>query len=203
MFDARLRSLLNPLLNEFASVIAKREISANSITLTGFFIGLLAVPLIAFHYYMTALAFILANRLFDGLDGAVARQTITSDSGGYLDIVLDFIFYSAIVFAFALAQPDFAVYSALLIFSFIGTGSSFLAFAIFAEKRGFETEIQGKKSIYYLAGLAEGFETIMAFALMCLFPGWFWIIALCFSAVCWLSTFIRIITSLKMLSEPN
>ena len=203
MFDAKLRSILDPGLNRLGYFITQRNISANSITVVGFFIGISAVPLISLHYYTTALVCIFVNRLFDGLDGAVARQSHVSDVGGYLDIVLDFIFYSAIVFAFAIAQPENAIYSAFLIFSFIGTGSSFLAFAIFAEKRGLTTETQGKKSIYYLAGLAEGFETITTLALMCLFPHWFWIIALCFAAVCWLSVIFRMISSVDMLSEPG
>jgi hypothetical protein len=44
---------------------------------------------------------------------------------------------------------------AILIFSFVGTGSSFRAYAIMAAKRGVSTELRGRKSLYYLGGLTE------------------------------------------------
>jgi hypothetical protein len=113
--------------------------------------------------------------------------------------VLDFIVYSAVVFGFCLAQPTVALYGAFLIFSFVGSGTAFLAFAILAEKRGISTEAQGKKTIYYLSGIAEGFETILALGLMCLIPGQFWLIALVFGLICWLSTAGRIATAVKTL----
>ena len=80
--------------------------------------------------------------------------------------------------AFALADPGAnALPAAFLIFSFIGTGTSFLAFAIMAAKRGLTSDLRGKKSLYYLGGLTEGTETIVAFVLACLWPAWFPLIA--------------------------
>lgn len=200
MLDAKIRTLIDPMLDRIGFVLAQKKINPNIITVAGFIIGLSAMPLIAIEYYEIALIPILVNRLLDGIDGALARQTVVSDVGAYLDIVLDFIFFSAMVFAFALAQPENAVYAALLIFSFIGTGTSFLAFAIFAEKLHLKTEQQGKKSIYYLAGLAEGFETILVLILICLWPQWFWLIALIFALMCFVSTAMRILASVEILS---
>jgi phosphatidylglycerophosphate synthase len=105
-------------------------VSANQVSLAGFLIGMLALPLLAFGRYQWALAAILLNRLLDGLDGAVARDTGITDRGGFLDITLDFIFYAAVVLGFALADPANALAAATLLFAFMGTGSSFLAFAI-------------------------------------------------------------------------
>jgi phosphatidylglycerophosphate synthase len=179
--------------------VAKTGASANQVTVAGFLVGLSCLPAIALEAYSLALALLLLNRVFDGLDGALARQQGSTDLGAYLDIVLDFIVYSAVVFGFCLAQPPFASYGAFLIFSFVGSGTAFLAFAILAEKRGISTEAQGKKSIYYLSGIAEGFETILALGLMCLFPAQFWLIALVFGLICWLSTAGRIATAVKTL----
>ena len=124
----------------------------------------------------------LVNRLADGLDGAVARQTRLTDLGGFLDIVLDFIVYAGMVFAFALADPAAnALAAAFLLFAFMGTGSSFLAFAIMAAKRGITTDLRGRKSLYYLGGLAEGTETILFLALACLLPDRFVPLALGFA----------------------
>ncbi|MAZ04129.1 MAG: CDP-alcohol phosphatidyltransferase [Sneathiella sp.] len=192
MFDTALRHVIDPPLNAAGTKITAIGISANAITVAGFFLGLVAVPLIAVEEYGLALVFILLNRLFDGLDGAVARHSLLTDFGGYLDIVCDFIFYSAIVFAFALARPENALFAALLIFSFMGTGSTFLTYAIMAEKHRITTAIQGSKSLYYLGGLAEGGETIAAMVLMCLFPDYFFAIALIFAGMCWITTGTRI-----------
>ncbi|MBL4666139.1 MAG: CDP-alcohol phosphatidyltransferase family protein, partial [Sneathiella sp.] len=140
MFDAALRNVIDPPLNFAGAKIANLGVSANSVTVIGFCIGLAAVPLIAIEYYWAGLALILINRLFDGLDGAVARQSLLSDFGGYLDIVCDFIFYSAIVFAFTLARPENGIAAAFLILSFIGTGTTFLAYAVMAEKNNISTD---------------------------------------------------------------
>lgn len=167
--------------------------TADRVTITGFVVGLIAIPAIAFEAYLPGLVLILINRLADGLDGAIARRTGTTDRGGFLDIVLDFIFYSSIPFAFALAHPlDNALPAAFLIFSFIGTGCSFLAYAIMAEKRGITTDIRGQKSLYYLGGLTEGTETIALFVLACLFPWWFPILAYGFGTLCWVTAATRI-----------
>src|SRR5262245_33342796 len=104
----------------------------------------------------------------DGLDGAVARHRGPTDLGGYLDVLLDFLFYAGVPFFFAIGRPDDALPAAFLVFSFVGTGSSFLAFAAVAARRGIATEARGRKSIYYLGGLTEGAETIVAFVAVCL-----------------------------------
>lgn len=192
MFDAALRNIIDPPLNAMGTRLAAFGVSANAVTVVGFALGLAAVPLIAFESYGAALLLILLNRLFDGLDGAVARHSLLTDFGGYLDIVCDFIFYSAVVFAFALARPENAIYSAFLIFSFMGTGSTFLTYAIMAEKYKISTDIQGRKSLYYLGGLAEGGETITAMILMCVFPDYFVVIAVIFGVMCWVTTVTRI-----------
>lgn len=192
MFDAALRRVVDPPLNVAGRAIARLGISANAVTLAGFVVGLGAVPALASEQYALALSLIVANRLADGLDGAVARATGPSDLGGYLDIVLDFIFYSAVVFGAALGRPDEAVFAAFLIFSFIGTGASFLAYAIIAAKRGVTTEARGAKSIFYLGGLTEGAETIVCLMAICVFPDYFPWIAGVFGVMCWITTASRI-----------
>lgn len=192
MFDAALRRVIDPPLNYVGTKVASMGVSANLVTIVGFAIGISAVPFIASEAYGIALVLILINRVFDGLDGAVARHSLLTDFGGYLDIVCDFIFYSAIVFAFALARPENTLAAAFLIFSFMGTASTFLTYAIMAEKHKISTELRGRKSLYYLGGLTEGTETILAMCLMCLFPGYFVVIACIFGAMCWVTTVTRI-----------
>ena len=192
MFDAAMRRVIDPPLGAAGRRLAALGVRPNAVTVSGFVIGLTVMPLLAVEWYWAALAVILTNRLFDGLDGAVARNWEITDLGGYLDIVCDFVFYSAVVFGFALARPENAVAAAFLIFSFMGTGSSFLAYAILAAKRGHETSARGKKSFYYLGGLTEGTETIGLFVLMCVLPDWFSPFAFVFGALCWVTTGTRV-----------
>ena len=193
MFDAKVRPLIDPPLERLAKTAKRGGWTADGVTIAGFIVGMLAIPAIAFEAYVFGLILILLNRLADGLDGALARLTEKTDRGGFLDIALDFIFYSSVPFAFALADPwANALAASFLIFSFIGTGCSFLAYAIMAEKRGLSTDIQGQKSLYYLGGLTEGSETIGLFVLACLLPAWFPAFAWIFGALCWITTATRI-----------
>ena len=187
MVDNWANRLVHPTMDELASYVP-RQISANSITLFGFGIGLLAVPMLLIKLYSVALALILVNRFFDGLDGSVARKNGVTNLGGYLDISSDFIIYSAVIFGFALAdQEKNSLAAAFLIFSFVGTGTSFLAFAVIAEKQGISSEAHDQKAFYYLGGLVEGTETILFYIIICLFPEHFTTLAVIFGCICWLT----------------
>ncbi|HZT18974.1 MAG TPA: CDP-alcohol phosphatidyltransferase family protein [Dongiaceae bacterium] len=191
MLDPALRRLIDPPLDLAGRRLAALGVGADGVTLAGFCVGMAALPLLAADRYGAALAAILLNRLADGLDGAIARARGPTELGGYLDILCDFLFYAGVVFGFALAAPANRLAGAFLLFSFIGTGSSFLAFAVLAARRGWTTELRGRKSFYHLGGLTEGSETIAAFAAMCLFPDAFPALAWIFGAACWLTTLGR------------
>jgi len=168
-------------------------IKPDQVTWAGFAIGMLVLPLLATQHYAWALVVILLNRLLDGLDGTLARLTQPSDRGGFLDIVLDFLFYSAVPLGFALAHPEQnALAAAVLIYAFVGTGCSFLAFAVIAAKRGLQSTAYPNKSFYYLGGLTEASETIAVFVAMCVWPQWFVGLAYAYAALCLLSTALRI-----------
>ncbi|HYC05262.1 MAG TPA: CDP-alcohol phosphatidyltransferase family protein [Azospirillaceae bacterium] len=192
MLDAPIRRHIDPPLNAAGRWLAARGLTANHATLLGFGLGVLSFPALAAQEYWLALLFIALNRLADGLDGAIARARGPSDLGGYLDIVLDFIFYAGAPVAFALGRPEVALMAAFLVFTFVGTMASFLAFAIIAAKRGISTEARGIKSIYYLGGLAEGTETIIFLSLICLLPDRFVLLAGIFAAMCWVTIGSRI-----------
>lgn len=202
MLDGRLRPLIDPPLDRLGHVLASRGVGANAVTVAGFAVGLLAILAVALEAYLLGLVLLLVNRLADGLDGAVARASRLTDLGGFLDIVLDFILYAGMVFAFALADPTAnALAAAFLLFAFMGTGASFLAFAIMAAKRQVTTALRGRKSLYYLGGLTEGTETILFLAAACLLPGWFTLLALVFGLMCWLTTFGRIAAGYQLLRD--
>ena len=192
MIDARILPLQRAVLQPVAGLLARRGLRADVISLTGFLAGVGAFVGLCFGAWSLALALILCNRVMDGLDGAVARIQGPTDRGAYLDIALDMVFYALIPLGFAVQAPAIhALPAAVLIVSFVGTGSSFLAFSAVAAKRGREAPEFPTKGIYYAGGLAEGFETIAIFVAMCLFPGNFPVIDYGFAALCALTTVIR------------
>lgn len=193
MLDRWTLRLIKKPLYKGACFLHHYGVTADQVTLAGFTVGICCLPVLAMKWYWLALLCILFNRLADGLDGELARLAGPTDSGGFLDIVLDFIFYGSVVFGFALAEPERnGLAAAALLFSFIGTGSSFLSFAILAERRGIERIVYPGKGIYYLGGLAEGTETILFFVLFCLFPDFFVQLAYCFVFICLVTVLTRV-----------
>lgn len=194
MLDKYITPIIKPLLTPVVALMHKRGITPDQLTVAGFLIGLLAVPLIANKMWYAALTAIALNRILDGLDGALARYAnLSSSAGGFLDITLDFLFYAAIPLGFILVNPEQnAIAGSVLLATFIGTGSSFLAFAIAAEKFKLEKPQFKYKSFYYLNGLTEGTETIALFIAFCIWPQHFAIMASIFATACAITIFTRI-----------
>jgi phosphatidylglycerophosphate synthase len=193
MFDRPLTALIKPAITQLAKGLQRLGLSANQVTVLGFLVGLFAAFLIAGQSYLAGLLAIFVSRLLDALDGALARLTQATDAGGFLDITLDFLFYASIPLAFAVAEPTRnALPAAVLLAAFIGTGSSFLAFAVIAGQRGLKNLAMPDKSFYFLGGLTEATETLACFAAMCLWPPHFAALAYGFAALCFITTVTRI-----------
>lgn len=193
MLDKPLQKALTPALQALARPLARWGVHADSLSWMGLMLGLLAATAIAFRAYDAGLVLLLVSRLLDGLDGAVARLTQPTFRGGFLDITLDFIFYAAFVLAFALADAQaHALPAAVLLAAFIGTGSSFLAFAVIASQAGVADTAPLRKSFFYLGGLTEASETLAAFVAMCWWPEYFAAIAYGFAFLCLLTMAARI-----------
>ena len=203
MLDAKIRPYIDPPLNAMGQALAKSGLKAQQVTLAGFIFGLGAFLALALESYAPALLFIALSRLMDGLDGPVARASEEgpTDRGAFLDIVSDFIFYGGFAFFFAVGRPETALAAAFLIFSFMGTASSFLTYSILATKQGRNHSRQGKKSFYYAAGLCEGSETIIFFLLFCLLPNLFTPLAVLFGILCWITTAGRTAQAYKEFSS--
>ncbi|MDO6591400.1 CDP-alcohol phosphatidyltransferase family protein [Loktanella sp. D2R18] len=199
MLDRYARQIINPPLNRLGRGIAAKGMTANSVTLIGLGLGLLAALVIALGAPMLALIPLLASRLADGLDGAVARATKKTDFGGYLDITADFLFYGAIPMGFVWLSPIAnGAAGAFLLTAFYFNGASFLGYAILAEKHGMKTDKQGQKSLYYSNGILEGTETIVFFVLLCLFPHYFALLSWVFGALCFATAGLRIYAAQKI-----
>jgi phosphatidylglycerophosphate synthase len=191
MIDRSLANLIKPCVDACSRRLIQIGLRADVLTVIGFVLGLASAVLIASGHFLNGLVLLLLSRVFDALDGAVARLSAPTDRGGFLDITLDFIFYASVPLAFAIANPPAnALAAAVLLFAFMGTASSFLAYASLAANRG---ELPSpRKAIRYLGGLTEAFETLLCFALMCLMPHHFAVLAYGFAAMCLMTTVTRI-----------
>jgi phosphatidylglycerophosphate synthase len=197
MLDGPVKKVIRPVFDGVATYVARLGISANLITLTAAIVGLAVLIPLTTQDYAVALMVIVLNRVLDALDGAVARRSGITDLGGFFDVVGDFIFFGAVVLGFALANPEAnALAAAWLLFAFMGSEASFLAYAALAEKHRFHTESHGQKSIFFLGGLVEDVETILAFILACIFPSWFPWIAVVFGVLCWMTTGARVMVAI-------
>jgi phosphatidylglycerophosphate synthase len=200
MFDVALRRVVDPTLIRMAVWAADWRISANALTIGGAALGLGAAFFITQSNFTAALAFIVLNRIFDGLDGAIARINGPTEFGGYLDTICDYIFYLSAPVAFAVIDPANQMPALLLVASFTLTAVCFLAFAAIAARQTSDEGAHGPKAFFYSTGLMEGGETIAFFVLFCLFPASFPTLAIVFAALCLLTVVQRVVLAAKSFS---
>lgn len=146
-------------------IAVKTNISATGLSILGFIIGMMAVNFLAMNMYFEALICILFNRFCDILDGAVARAQGVTEFGKFIDATLDFIFYGGVIFGFALADENNTEAACFLLFAFMTSATTMLAYGIIDQKSA-----DLKDSPFYLGGLAQGFETLTAFVILCIMP---------------------------------
>ncbi len=172
MRDVALRAMKDELLTP----VAARWFTAvhpNVVSLVALGVGLAAAASVMIGQMWLGLVLWLANRLLDGLDGLVARvHGKQSDLGGYLDLLLDFVVYLAVPLAFVYAAPTtFNLWAGLILVSvYVLNVVSWTVLAAILEKT--QVRMPGRMtSIEMPAGLIEGAETILFYALFFLLPG--------------------------------
>tara|TARA_Y100001935_G_scaffold244594_1_gene237192 strand:- start:209 stop:832 length:624 start_codon:yes stop_codon:yes gene_type:complete len=199
MFDQTLQKLTQKPLSYIGKLFVK-FFSANQITFFGFFIGILMSISIFFELYLYALLFLVINRLCDGLDGVMARMTAPSPLGAYLDITFDFIIYASFVLAFGLHDQSNLIVSMFLLFSYICTGTTFLAQAILQpqiDNYSEDDRIEISKGFIYASGLIEGTETIIFMIITLIVPDAFIFFGLVFGVLCLITAIARILIFYK------
>jgi phosphatidylglycerophosphate synthase len=200
MVDRFLRPLKDRLLVPAVSLLARR-VSPNAITLAGFLFGVATAVAAALGSRGAALAFWVVNRIFDGLDGAVARAASRqSDSGGYLDIVLDFLVYAGVPLALALGsnEPVAWVATATLLAAFYVNAATWMYLSALIEKRG-RSGTATATSVPMPGGLVEGSETILFFSLFVLFPASYPTLAFVMAGLTFVGAIYRCVKGLTFL----
>ncbi|MEX0659709.1 MAG: CDP-alcohol phosphatidyltransferase family protein [Egibacteraceae bacterium] len=168
MLDRAVRRAVVPTLDRVGRRLAGTGITADALTVTGLVVGLGAAAAVATTRWWLGLGLWLANRLLDGLDGAVARAGVPSESGAFLDIVSDFTVYGAFVVGVAVAVPDARLACAVLLCTYYVNGASLLAYSSLAERRGLAAV--DERGVRFLGGLTEGTETVIVHSLFCVVP---------------------------------
>lgn len=197
MFDAQIRKAIGPTLGKGALLIAKTGVSPNVLTGLGWILGIGSALAVSTHEWYLALALWLGNRLFDGLDGSLARLGGQTDLGGFLDIVADFSVYGAFILGVAVAEPKVRLVCVLLFFTYYVSGTAFLALSSLLEKR---RQTSGdERSLIFVGGLAEGAETTVAYVGICLFPSVSALIVSVFALAVGITAVQRVLMGAKML----
>ena len=199
MFDRQIQNFIQKPLMPISKFFLK-FLSPNQMTIIGFVFGILMCISIFFKLYLFALFLLILNRLCDGLDGSMARILSPTPIGGYLDIVFDFIIYAAFVLCFGLSNKDYNIISLILLFSYFGTGTTFLAKASIIPMIDYIKEtndLEISKSFYYAQGLVEGAETFIYMILCLIFPNLFFSISVIFVFLCIITAMSRIFITYK------
>ncbi|HLX48990.1 MAG TPA: CDP-alcohol phosphatidyltransferase family protein [Streptosporangiaceae bacterium] len=201
MLDARMRTLLRPVLDAAGRRIARAGIPPAALTATGWAAGAGACVATALRAWPAALGLWLANRLLDGLDGPVARAGRPSDAGGFADIVADFSVYAGIILGLAIAVPGARLACVALLCSYYVSGTAFLALSSLAERR--RQQLGDDRSLRFVGGLAEGTETIVVYVLLLLLPSQAVIIVWVFTGAVTVTAVHRVVIGLRLLAQPT
>ena len=127
-------------------------------------------------YWLAILGWSL-NRIFDGLDGVVARLSgKQSDFGGYLDIILDFVSYAIIPVGLAAGQPSNMnwLLTTFLLTAFYINSASWIYLSAILEKRNLGADNKGEQtSVTMPDGIVGGFLTIVFYYAFFVLVDWF------------------------------
>ncbi|CAO1654220.1 CDP-alcohol phosphatidyltransferase family protein [Salinibacterium sp. NYA9b] len=213
MLDVQLRRAVSKPLNAMASALDVPWITPDRLTIAGLVIGLSSAALAATQLWALALVAWLLSRVFDGLDGTLARRrraaasvprpATASEAGGFLDIVADFVVYGATVLGVAIGAT--AAFDApwwpflVVLFAYYINGAAFLAFSSIAERTGRTLSDDDNRSLFFLGRIAEGGETVFVHTLWLALPFIAWQIALVWSVVVLVSAAQRMIVGYRIL----
>lgn len=173
VLDPLLRPVKDRALLPLAKALA--GVGPGTVTAVAFAFGVAAAAAAWRGGLRLAAALWLANRVLDGLDGAVARvYGKSSDLGGFLDLVADFAVYAAIPLALAFrpgADPALPGAAAFLLGVFYVNAAAWMVPSALLERRGRGPNERGEAtSVVIPEGLISGAETVLFYTLFFLLP---------------------------------
>lgn len=199
MLDSALSPYLAKPLTRAGALLQGRGVPAEGVSAAAFALGAAGAVFAGAGWAKAAVALILANRIAAGLASGIVRAGGGGDFAAYLGIVLDFLFFAAVVLAFAFADPHNALAAAILLFALLGLGATALAYGAVAARHGLSEDASGRPLVDVLAKAVEGGETAAVLIVMCLAPDYFAGIALLFAAACLTTAAFRIVKAWMVL----
>ncbi len=189
MFDVYLNKLCRKPLQNIARFVSNKGLSANAVTVSNIPVNISIFFCIWAKWYGLAIVLILLSRFLDGLDGAIARERHSSHpASGYLDIMVDYIFYISIPLGFVVADSHNAVAGAFVLAAYTFTGVNFMASAAAAAKLHLRSYAFPNKALYYATNIVEGAETIVYSLVVCIVPQFFVAISTGYAIILFITT---------------
>lgn len=184
MFDEPFRRAFQPVVTPLVRRLAHAGVTPDAVTAASFLIAVGAAATLVTVGPVTGVAIWLVSRVGDGLDGVLARNTgLSSAFGGFLDITLDMVAYSAMVLAFAIVYPQHALAWSAVLAGYVVVITTTLALSDAARSRG--TRVGSTdRTFQFTRGITEAGETNLAYVVWALWPDqmhwtiWVWVAAL-------------------------
>ncbi len=171
MFDDQFRVIKEKIFVMLAQTGLGR-VSPLWLSLIGMLFGVATAVSLTYGLYIIAFILWFFNRVFDGLDGTVARlSNAQSDLGGYVDILVDFVIYALIPIGLALGRPSTPGFLVLifLLATYYVNAASWMYLSAILEKRSL-SRTEKLTTVNMPAGLIGGAATILFYSLFILFP---------------------------------
>lgn len=200
MLDARVRAALSPVTERAGTRLAAAGVHPLALTGSAWLAGVGACIAAGAGAWHLALVLWLANRVLDGLDGAVARAVGVTERGGFLDLMADFSIYAGFVVGVAVAVPSARLACLVLLSTYYVSGAAFLALSSLLERR--RHRFGDERSLRFVGGLAEGTETAIVYVLFTLFPQQAATIAWVFAAAVAVTAVQRVFFGVRVLADP-
>lgn len=200
MLDARVRAATAPVMDRAGARLAAAGVRPLALTGGAWLVGVGACVAAGAGSWRLALVLWLANRLLDGLDGAVARVEGVTDRGGFLDLVADFSVYAGFVVGVAVAVPSARLACLVLLTTYYVSGTALLALSSLLERR--RHRLGDERSLRFVGGLAEGTETAVVYVLFTVVPEHAGAIAWVFAAAVAVTAVQRVVLGIRVLTEP-
>jgi phosphatidylglycerophosphate synthase len=141
------------------------------------------------------------SRVLDGIDGILARHLNRKSAfGGYLDITLDMVAYSAMLFGFWVLHPEAGWAWPAILVGYLLVTSSTLALSSILEQQ--QVDMPGSNRTFkFTPGLAEAGETSVVYVLLTVFPAWVTPIDWTWAAMCGITVVQRTLLARRLLAS--
>ncbi|RKQ97084.1 phosphatidylglycerophosphate synthase [Kushneria sinocarnis] len=184
MLDRWLRRATQPPLRWLARHSIYWRVTPLGASLTGLTLAVFVMVMLVLHFYMAALAGLLLNRFFDGLDGALARTMGEDETAGrFLDACLEVLSRMLFLLGFALAEPAQNALPALIL---LATGSALdISIARFEAQTGQRRGVlrHAHWALRLLDMITHATPRLLILVAACVWPHYFPVIAWSYAGV--------------------